>query len=282
MIIEARSASIGAFDVARVLPFRLRRSVGPFTFLDHAGPIELLAEDARPTGIAAHPHIGLQTVTYPFGGRFVHRDSAGHTQVIRPGEVNWMTAGRGISHSERLDPAFARTGGRLEMLQAWVAVPEDEEEGDPGFEHYEGLPEVREDGVWARVLAGSAYGVHSPTKTLSPLFYVHLEVEAGARIPLPSGYSERAMYVAAGSAGGLGRGKMLVFDREEPEIRADERSTVMLLGGEPLGPRFMWWNFVSSRKDRIEQAKADWREGRISLPIGDGDEVVPLPEDRRP
>ena len=288
MVIDARKATLApGMDVKRILPFRLRRMVGPFIFMDHAGPVDVKPQVASSMDVLPHPHIGLSTVSYLFGGQVTHRDSLGVQQIIRPGEVNWMTAGSGIAHSERFEDPAALAGGRLEMIQTWVALPNKDEEATPSFNNYkpEELPIVTDAGVWMRLIAGNAFGLRNNVKTNSPLFYLHVMLEKNARLGLPIGYSERAVYIAKGSVEVSGRtyatGQMLVFNAGvDPMIIAKEQSTVMLLGGEPLGERFIWWNFVSSRKERIEQAKADWKEGRILLPPSDNLEFVPLPEDR--
>lgn len=288
MVIPARRRSLGGFEVGRVLPFAKRRMVGPFIFLDHMGPVDLPAHVPQSTDVRPHPHIGLSTVTYLFNGEITHRDSLGVEQVIRPGEVNWMTAGRGISHSERFD-GMRRDGGRVDGIQAWVALPEADEECAPAFAHHAAadLPLIEERGFKARLIAGSAFGATSPVTTSSPLFYLDAVLAAGAIATLPGGHPERAAYIASGRVTVDGQdheaGRMLVFAAgENVTIRAAEPSRLMLLGGEPLGPRHIWWNFVSSRKDRIEQAKADWRAGRIALPPSDNLEVIPLPEEPQP
>lgn len=288
MVIEARKASLGpGLDVKRILPFRLRRMVGPFIFMDHAGPVEVAPAEAQSMDVLPHPHIGLSTVSYLFGGQVTHRDSLGVEQVIRPGEVNWMTAGRGIAHSERFEDPAALAGGTLEMIQTWVALPEREEEAAPSFENYkpEQLPIYTDTGVWMRLIAGDAYGLRNDVRTASPLFYLHAVLQPGARFGLPKEHSERGIYIAKGSVEVAGHtyreGQMLVFTKGvDPIIRALEATTLMLLGGEPLGQRFIWWNFVSSRRERIEQAKEDWKQGRIILPPNDNQEFIPLPEDR--
>ncbi len=288
IVIEARQASLGhGLEVRRILPFRLRRMVGPFIFMDHAGPVEIPPQSATSMDVLPHPHIGLSTVSYLFGGQVTHRDSLGVQQVIRPGEVNWMTAGRGIAHSERFEDPAALAGGTLEMIQTWVALPEKDEEAPPSFANYtsEELPIFTEKGVWMRLIAGDAYGLVNGVSTHSPLFYLHVLLDRGARFGLPKEHTERGIYIAKGSVELTGHtyaaGQMLVFTRGvDPVIIAKENTTLMLLGGEPLGQRFIWWNFVSSRKDRIEQAKADWKEGRIVLPPADNHEFIPLPEDR--
>ncbi|WP_114779218.1 pirin family protein [Botryobacter ruber] len=288
IVIEARKASLGpGMDVKRILPFRLRRMVGPFIFMDHAGPVAVQPPLTHAMDVLPHPHIGLSTVSYLFGGQVTHRDSLGVEQIIRPGEVNWMTAGSGIAHSERFEDPAALAGGNLEMIQTWVALPEKDEEAAPSFENYkpDQLPIFTDTGVWMRLIAGNAYGLKSNVKTNSPLFYLHVILDKGARFGLPSGHTERGIYIAKGSLEISGRtyaaGQMLVFNQgADPAIVAKENTTLMLLGGEPLGERFIWWNFVSSRKERIEQAKADWKAGRILLPPTDNQEFVPLPEDR--
>ncbi|MBC3540769.1 pirin family protein [Rufibacter sediminis] len=288
IVIEARKASLApGMDVRRILPFRQRRMVGPFIFMDHAGPVDLQPPLITNLDVLPHPHIGLSTVSYLFGGQVMHRDSLGVEQIIRPGEVNWMTAGSGIAHSERFEDPATLAGGELEMIQTWVALPEKDEEAAPAFDNYkpEQLPIYTDAGVWMRLIAGDAYGLRNGVKTHSPLFYLHVVLDQGARFGLPKEHPERGIYVAKGSVEVSGRtysaGQMLVFTKGvDPIILAKEPTTLMLLGGEPLGERFIWWNFVSSRKERIEQAKADWKEGRILLPPTDNQEYVPLPEDK--
>lgn len=287
LVIQARDAAISkSMKVKRILPFRLRRMVGPFIFMDHAGPVEDLPADHSSLDVLPHPHIGLSTVSYLFGGQVTHRDSLGVEQIIRPGEVNWMTAGSGIAHSERFEDPSSLTGG-LEMIQTWVALPEKDEEAAPSFNNYlpEQLPIFTDQGVWMRLIAGNAYGLRNDVKTNSPLFYLHVVLEKGARFGLPKEHSERGFYIAKGSIELSGisysPGQMLVFNKGvDPVIIAKENTTLMLLGGEPLGDRFIWWNFVSSRKERIEQAKEDWKQGRIILPPNDNEEFIPLPNDR--
>jgi redox-sensitive bicupin YhaK (pirin superfamily) len=288
LVIEARKASIApGMDVRRVLPFRSKRMVGPFIFMDHAGPVQAAPANGVSLDVLPHPHIGLSTVSYLFGGQVTHRDSLGVEQIIRPGEVNWMTAGRGIAHSERFEDPATLAGGQLEMLQTWVALPEKDEEAAPSFENYkpEQLPVYTDKGVWMRLIAGDAYGLKNEVKTLSPLFYLHAVIQQGTDFGLPKEHSERAVYVARGSIELNGQvyheGQMLVFSKgADPAIRAKENATLMLMGGEPVGERFIWWNFVSSRKERIEQAKEDWKQGRIILPPNDNKEFIPLPKDK--
>lgn len=288
IVIDARQAAISEFiRVKRILPFRQRRMVGPFIFMDHAGPVTKAPNPVSNMDVLPHPHIGLSTVSYLLGGKVTHRDSLGIEQVIVPGEVNWMTAGSGIAHSERFeDPAVLQNGG-LEMIQTWVALPEKDEESNPSFENFkpEQLPVFTDTGIWMRLIAGNAYGLNNTVKTLSPLFYLHVVLDAGTRFALPKEHSERGIYIVKGSLecnGQLYReAQLLVFTKNtDPIIIAKEHCTLMLLGGEPLGDRFIWWNFVSSRKERIEQAKEDWKQGRIILPPNDNHEFIPLPEDK--
>ena len=287
IVIAARQASLGAgMEVRRILPFRKKRMVGPFIFMDHAGPVQLQPDAIPAMDVLPNPHIGLSNVIYLFQGQVMHRDSLGVEQIIKPGEVNWMTAGKGISHSERFEDPKALAGSSLEMLQTWVALPEKDEECDPLFNNYkpEELPEIKEKGLWMRSIAGDAFGVKNRVKTHSPLFYIHAKLEPGTRFGLPPEYTERGIYIAKGKIEVSGTtypaGQMLVFTQGvDPVIIAKEQCDLMLLGGEPLGERHIWWNFVSSRKERIEQAKADWKEGRILLPPSDNLEFVPLPED---
>ena len=283
MVIDQRRRDLGGFEVGRVLPWTKRKMVGPFIFFDHMGPVDFAAGLPRTVDVRPHPHIGLSTVTYLLEGEITHRDSTGVEQAIRPGEVNWMTAGRGITHSERFERA-RREGGPMHGLQAWVALPERDEETDPAFAHHgaAGLPVFEEPGAWARLIAGRAFGETSPVRTHSPMFYLHWELQAGARAQLPSDAGERAAYVVGGAievdGTELQRGQMAILaPRDAGVMRAVVPSVVMVLGGEPLGQRYIDWNFVSSSKERIEQAKADWRAGRMKLPDLDNGEFIPLP-----
>ena len=287
-VIDTRRRDLGGFEVGRVLPFAQRRMVGPFVFFDHMGPVDLPQGVARSTDVRPHPHIGLSTVTYLFDGEIMHRDSVGSEQPIRPGEVNWMVAGRGITHSERFERARAE-GGRLHGIQAWVALPAADEEAEPAFFHHAAadLPTHEGGGLWARLVAGESFGARASVRTHSPLFYVHWRLQAGAKAQLPAEYPERAAYVVQGRVQVAGHtweaGRMLVFEPGRPVlIEAETDAVLMLLGGEPLGPRFIEWNFVSSRKERIDQAKADWRAGRMKLPDLDDQEFIPLPGDPPP
>lgn len=288
LVIEPRRRDLGGFEVGRVLPFAKHRMVGPFVFFDHMGPAEFAPGIPRSVDVRPHPHIGLSTVTYLLSGEIMHRDSVGSEQPIRPGEVNWMTAGRGITHSERFEKG-RREGDRLHGLQAWVALPDGQEEIDPGFWHHGDaeLPTHQEGGLWARLIAGEAFGAKAPVKTHSPMFYVHWQLQPGARAQLGTEYPERAAYIVEGEVEVDGQthgpGRMLVFAPGKPVLfTAHTAATVMLLGGEPVGPRFIEWNFVSSSQERIEQAKADWRAGRMKLPDLDHDEFIPLPGDPPP
>jgi redox-sensitive bicupin YhaK (pirin superfamily) len=287
-VIEPRRRSIGSFEVGRVLPSAQRRMVGPFIFFDHMGPVDLPRGLPRDADVRPHPHIGLSTVTYLFAGEIMHRDSIGSEQAIRPGEINWMTAGRGITHSERFERA-RREGGSLHGIQSWVALPDSAEETSPSFAHHEGedLPVCQDTGISLRVLAGEAFGLRSAVKTHSPLFYVHATLQPGARIELPQEFSERAIYLVSGSMEAAGQAidplQMAVFARGVGiVVRASAPSVLMLLGGDPVGERFIEWNFVSSSRERLERAKADWRSGRMKLPDRDNAEFIPLPPDPTP
>jgi redox-sensitive bicupin YhaK (pirin superfamily) len=288
LVIDQRRKDLGGFEVGRVLPFHARRMVGPFAFFDHMGPADIAQGVSKTMDVRPHPHIGLSTVTYLFDGQITHRDSVGSEQEIKAGEVNWMTAGRGITHSERFEDLRAH-GGRMHGIQTWVALPAEHEETDPAFFHHgeEDLPTYEGGGMWARLVVGKAFGAEAKVKTHSPMFYAHWRLDAGAVAQLPAEYPERAAYVVLGEVEVDGRsyhpGQMLVFKAGEPILfTALQPSTLMLLGGEPVGPRFIEWNFVSSSKDRIEQAKADWRAGRMKLPDLDHEEFIPLPPDPPP
>ena len=283
LVIEQRRRDLGSFEVGRVLPFAKRRMVGPYIFFDRMGPKDMQPGLPREADIRPHPHIGLSTITYLFDGEIMHRDSVGSEQAVRSGEVNWMTAGSGITHSERFEH-LRREGGLLDGIQAWVALPDEREEMDPGFWHYESaeLPVLDDDGVVGRLIAGRLSGVISPVRTDSPQFYVHWQLRAGARVLLPAEYPERAVYVARGAVELDGQrieaGSMAVLTPgTSATIAAIEDAVVMGLGGEPVGPRYIDWNFVSSSKERIDQAREDWAAGRMKLPDLDNDEFIPLP-----
>jgi redox-sensitive bicupin YhaK (pirin superfamily) len=271
------------FTVRRALPHGRRQMVGPFIFFDQMGPVQLMAGqgmDVRP-----HPHIGLATVTYLFDGRIMHRDSEGNALEITPGAMNLMTAGRGIAHSERT-PASARQGIEgMYGIQSWIALPQVHEETDPSFQHFDAasLPAIEDRGVWARVIAGSAFGKTSPVGMLSDWLYAEVVLEAGASAPLDPDTEERAIYVVEGEveiAGDVFEGPRLLIFRpgDRITVTATRRARLMFLGGAALeGPRYIWWNFVSSRRERIEQAKDDWKTGRFA-PVPGETEFIPLPD----
>jgi redox-sensitive bicupin YhaK (pirin superfamily) len=283
LLIVPRTADLGGFTVRRALPSTRRRMVGPFIFFDHMGPAEFRAGhgvDVRP-----HPHIGLATVTYLFAGEIVHRDSLGSALAIVPGDVNWMTAGRGIAHSERTSPEHRAGGEHLHGLQCWVALPAGDEEMAPAFNHIGGalLPVVAGEGKTVRVVAGKLFGASSPVATLSDTIFADVTLAAGASLPLDADYEERAIYIVSGEIEIAGdrftEGRLLVFkpgDRITVKALGDAR--LVLVGGATAdGPRHIWWNFVSSRKERIEQAKADWKAGRFAHVPGET-EFIPLPD----
>ena len=288
LVIDQRRRDLGGFEVGRVLPFAKHRAVGPFVFFDHMGPIDFAPGFPRSVDVRPHPHIGLSTVTYLFGGEITHRDSVGSEVAIVPGEMNWMTAGRGITHSERFERLRAE-GGAMHGIQTWVGLPTEDEEIEPAFAHHgpDDLPTYEGGGMWARLIAGEAFGAKAKVKTHSPMFYAHWRLDAGAKAQLPAEYPERAAFVVSGEVAVDGRaftpGQMLVFAPGAPVLfTATTAAVVMLLGGEPIGERFVEWNFVSSSKERIEQAKADWRAGRMKLPDLDSGEFIPLPPDPPP
>lgn len=290
MIIEPRTRDLGGFSVGRVLPSPLRRMIGPFIFFDVMGPAKFppgAGIDVRP-----HPHIGLATVTYLFDGEIRHRDSLGFDQIIRPGDVNWMIAGRGIAHSERTDAALRAVGHRLHGVQCWIALPVDAVESAPSFHHHPkaSLPVVETNGTRLRLIAGAALGAVSPVRTCSPMFYFGVEAPAGAVIPVPDDHEERAFYLVEGEAEidgeQISAGRLAVFRRgAAPTIRTAAPVLAMLLGGAPLGPRLIWWNFVAADAARLERAKRDWAAaaalgfhgGAFALPPGET-EFIPLPE----
>ncbi|MEM8683500.1 MAG: pirin family protein [Pseudomonadota bacterium] len=282
LILQPKPRNLGEFTVRRTLPDRRRQRVGPFIFFDHMGP----ADFAPGTGVNVrqHPHIGLATVTYLFDGEILHRDSLGYVQPIRPGEVNWMTAGRGIVHSEKVTTEIFANGQHLHGLQIWVALPEDKEGIEPRFEHYgaDQIPRPQIDGVTASVIIGSAFGATSPVRTESETLYVALEMPAGSRVGLPEA-EELGVYVVDGDAEvageRLGGGTMAILDDDRSgDVRAHAASRVMLLGGDRLtGERHIWWNFVSSSSERMEQAKRDWQDDRFTR-VPDEDDFIPLPE----
>jgi redox-sensitive bicupin YhaK (pirin superfamily) len=282
--IAPREKDIGGFSVHRVLPYTKRRMVGPFIFLDHMGPAQFAAQqgiDVRP-----HPHIGLATVTYLFAGKIMHRDTLGSIQSIVPGDVNWMTAGRGIAHSERTDADERLYPHSVHGLQSWIALPRESEETSPEFYHHHSaaLPEFTLNGAKLKIIAGKAYTHEAPVKIYSPLFYVEAKMPTGTRLTLPAEYSQRALYLIKGR---LRIGSTTIEPLTMPvfsetgnvTIEAEIPSHVILLGGDPFPEqRFIWWNFVSSSEERILQAKADWKAGHFGLIPGDDKEFIPLPE----
>jgi redox-sensitive bicupin YhaK (pirin superfamily) len=283
-IIVPRTVDLGDMTVRRALPSARSRMVGPFIFFDHFGPAEFRAGhgiDVRP-----HPHIGLATVTYLFDGEIMHRDSLGTAVAIKPGEVNWMTAGRGIVHSERTGAELRQTGSPIHGLQMWVALPSAKEEMEAGFAHHgvAEFPVVEENGTRVRVVIGSLYGAHSPTQTASDTVFGDVTLQAGATLPIEAGYEERALYVMEGAIEIAGDsfepGRLLVLRTGDAvQVTAKRDTRFVILGGAAMdGPRHIWWNFVSSRKERIEQAKAEWKAGHFGKVPGDEIEFIPLPE----
>ena len=284
MVIVPRARDLGGFEVRRALPSARKQMVGPFIFFDQMGPA--LMQPGQGIDVRPHPHIGLATVTWLFDGSIYHRDSLGSSQPISPGELNWMTAGRGIVHSERTAPPELARERKVFGIQSWVALPKQFEETAPAFDHVEAhrLPVVDERGISARIIAGSLYGATSPVKTHSDLFYADVQMAAGSALPLPVDHEERGVYVAEGEIEVAGQsfteGRLLVFrPGDHITLRAKGNARVMLLGGEPMdGPRYIWWNFVSSSKDRIEAAKDDWKQARFAIVPGDEKDFIPLPE----
>ncbi len=283
LVIAPSSKDLGGFSVRRALPSAKRRMVGPFIFLDHMGPALMPAGqgmDVRP-----HPHIGLATLTYLTEGSILHRDTLGSVQDIKPGAVNWMTAGGGIAHSERTGPDERRAPHGLHGIQSWIALPRAHEETAPSFAHHAAasLPSVEDRGIFLRLIVGSLYGQRAPVATFSEMFYAEAILSCGAALPLPAEHAERAAYVMEGAVtiGGQTHGPhvLLVFrPGDDITIRAASNARLLLLGGEPMdGPRHIWWNFVSSSQERIEAAKADWKAGRFGV-VPEEHEFIPLPE----
>ncbi|AKT41529.1 pirin family protein [Chondromyces crocatus] len=286
IVTRTRELSEG-FDVRRALPSVQRRMVGPFIFLDQMGPA--VFRSGQGLDVRPHPHIGLSTLTYLIEGEIMHRDGLGTVEAIRPGEVNWMTAGRGIAHSERTRTELRETGGRLFGLQAWVALPKRFEETEPSFTHHEAseIPFIEGEGAQMHLIAGALFGKRSPVQTFSELFYVDLALKEGARFAVPAEHEERGIYLTEGSleVDGMvfGPGELLVLrPKSDLVLKALAPTRGVLLGGEPMdGPRHIFWNFVSSSKERLEQAKEDWREGRFA-PVPQETEFIPLPEEPAP
>jgi hypothetical protein len=282
LTIEARVRSLGELDVRRVLPSAERRMVGPFVFFDHMGPA--VFPPGQGIAVRPHPHIGLATITYLFEGEIMHRDSLGYAQLIQSGAVNLMTAGRGIVHSERASERDLAVTSTLHGIQSWMALPLELEEMDPSFIHYpvHDLPTLEHSGCTLRVIMGRAFGAESPVATYSPTLYFEARMPRGMSFELPAGEKERAAYVVSGAVridGREHRDGVLAVARagSTPSITAVEDSRVMVIGGAPLGERHIWWNYVSSSRERIERAKRDWVEGRIGKVPGD-DEFIPLPD----
>ena len=284
-VIEGRERDLGGFSVRRLLPAAGLQTVGPFIFFDHMGPADF--GPGQGVNVRPHPHIGLATVTYLFEGAFMHRDSLGTAQLIHPGDVNWMVAGRGIAHSERTPDSVRDSAGRTRThgIQTWVALPREHEEDPPSFQHIPAveLPRISTPGVEMRVIAGSAFGEHAPARVFAPTLYVDVVLAAEAGFPIDTEHAERACYVVQGSVEIEGQrydaGQFVVLTPDEVvTVRALEPSRVMLAGGAPTdGPRHIWWNFVSSSLERIESAKRDWRDERF-VPVPGDPERIPLPE----
>ena len=284
MLIVPRTHDLGGFTVRRALPFAKRRMVGPFIFFDEMGPAEF--KDGGGIDVRPHPHIGLSTVTYLFEGEIQHRDSLGTYLPVRPGEVNMMTDGRGIVHSERTDPALKASGHKLHGIQSWVALPKTHEETAPGFEHVEEreLPVITGEGKTIRVVMGSLYGATSPVTQNWPTIYGDIALEAGAKLPVDADTEERCIYVVSGEIDVQGDlfqpGQLLVLrPGDRITLSATRPARLILCGGATMdGPRLIWWNFVSSSKERLEQAKEDWKQKRFDTVPGDEEEFIPLPE----
>ncbi|AUN93740.1 pirin family protein [Pseudazoarcus pumilus] len=281
-VLRPREKDLGEFSVRRLLPTVGRKAVGPWVFFDHMGPADF--PPGKGINVRPHPHINLATVTYLFEGEILHRDSLGSLQAIRPGDINLMVAGRGIVHSERERPEVTAVPHRLHGLQLWLALPEADEECEPAFLHYpsEGIPSVDVDGVPVRVMMGSAFGASSPVRTFAKTLYVEAHLQPGQRLVLPPA-DERALYVAQGALAvgdtRIDEHAMAILDATPGVVvEALEASRIALIGGEALGPRFIDWNFVSSRKERIEQAREKWRAGRFPTVPGDEEEFIPLPD----
>ena len=290
MLIVPRARDLGDFEVRRALPAPKRQMVGPFIFFDQAGPAEFVT--GKGVDVRPHPHIGLATVTYLYRGEFQHRDSLGTNQIILPGAVNWMVAGRGVTHSERTSASTRKAPHSLFGIQTWVALPDDREDMNPSFEHHgaEALPVIESDGVNVRLILGRAYGKTAPASIFSDTFYADVALEPRARLPLPEDHEDRGLYIVEGSVSIAGRqfeaGQMMVFrPKDAITVAAGPKGARLIaLGGATLGgPRFIWWNFVSSSRDKIEAAKEEWRrgawgKGQFDLPPDDRGEFIPLLE----
>ncbi len=280
-VLKPREKDIGEFSVRRALPFMQQRSIGPWIFFDHFGPVSF--KPGEGINVRPHPHINLATVTYLFEGEIYHRDTLGNAMAIHPGAINLMVAGKGIAHSERTRDELRETGYDLHGLQLWHALPEEFEEVEPAFYHTaaEDIPSVKLDGVTIRVMMGSAFGVTSPVKTFSPNLYLEADMEDGAEFHVPES-EELGIYVVKGEAEVDGENApinaMTVLNPTAKKIKAKGETRLAIIGGAPLGRRHLWWNFVSSRKERIEQAKEDWKNGVFGDVVGDSDERIPLPD----
>ena len=291
--LEGKTHYLGdGFFVTRLLPEIARRSVGPFIFFDYFGPVQF--PPGKGIDVRPHPHIGLATITYLFDGSQMHRDTLGSMQEILPGDVNWMTAGRGIAHSERTGPEARAAGHRLHGIQAWIGLPTAHEEADPHFQHFNAvdLPQLEHQDVKLKLMVGSAFGMTSPVKTFSPIFYADARFSAGGAFTYDAEHEERGLFITEGEVqigGGAGEpenhaaGRMLVLEKgEEVSLFAHGPARVILFGGAALdGPRHIWWNFASSSKERIERAKDDWNQGRFGLIPGDEQEFIPLPDEKK-
>lgn len=281
LILQPKVKDLGGFSVRRLLPAEEVKAVGPVIFFDHFGPAQFSpgqGMDVRP-----HPHIGLATITYLFDGEILHRDSLGHVQPIRPAEINWMTAGRGISHSERTPPALRVSGHSLHGLQLWVALPEDLEETAPDFVHYaaEQIPLIQQEGVSLRLIVGEAWGAISPVKAASPILYADVQISKGAMLQLPDGVEERAVYIVAGEVEiegvAIAQHRLAVLNATAGiALTAATDSRLVIVGGKPLGKRTVWWNLVSSRRELIDRAKEDWRNGHFPQ-VPHETEKIPVP-----
>lgn len=285
-LLEPEVKDLGGFQARRSLPQDARNLVGPFIFFDHLGPATF--PPGKGVDVRPHPHVNLATVTYLFEGSLMHRDSLGTVQEIQPGAVNWMTAGRGIVHSERSPARTRDQTAVLHAIQTWVALPDEQEETEPTFQHYPAaeLPQWEKQGAVVRLITGQVYGHVSPVKTFSPTLYLDIQLAAGGRFTLPADYSERAVYsVTAGvclDGQPLEPHRLAVLEAGRPvDLTADTPARCVVVGGEPVGERIKWWNFVSSRPERIEQAKRDWKAQRFD-PVPDEDEFIPLPEESEP
>lgn len=281
-MIRPKEHDLGGFSVWRALPSAQKRMVGPWIFFDHIGPAEFAP--GQGIDIRPHPHINLATVTYLLEGELLHRDSLGNEQIIRPGAINLMVAGRGIVHSERQREQVKAKGNRLEGLQLWLALPEADEEVEPAFHHYssEEIPQAVIDGVSVSVLIGEAYGLRSPVRSFAKTLYVEAILKKGQCLTLPDGVSERALYIVSGCLtvmdNRVNHNNLAVLNSERGiTVKAEQDSRLAVIGGDPVGSRHIWWNFVSSRKARIEQAKRDWRSGNFANVPGDEGEYIPLP-----